>query len=431
MSVRRKHVDNNNMWAVDREGISGGLLLLWNDKIKVNVLSWSKGHIHAILAGQNFLPWFFTGFYGHPVPSLRSQSWDLLQKLEKDIYGAWICGGDFNEIVGNEEKFGGMQRSYVAMNNFKEVLNECKLIDFGKVKGEMTWRNDVVMERLDRCLCNWEWLNIFPNAKVSVLDWWCSDHRPLKHSHVSSGKLKRRVRLKVNFGSKGIVISHLFFAADTLVFMEANRNENTSRDKFEVFVAISWQIWISRNKVLHGEKIPNVEDLVEWCYGYVADFRKQCEPITEKYEVVTSKWDPPLHNCLKINVDASISAGGVGCGVAAVLRDECGKVIQGRSVYFHRAYKPLVAELYAIKEGILLAKDLDISNFSVESDCANALLPSVIKQVVAKKSGSFVRKKAKNLGASIRNKGDVEMDEVVKDLLQIIMAKNEDENIVK
>ncbi|KAK1354392.1 hypothetical protein POM88_047648 [Heracleum sosnowskyi] len=144
MSVRRKHVDNNNMWAVDREGISGGLLLLWNDKIKVNVLSWSKGHIHAILAGQNFLPWFFTGFYGHPVPSLRSQSWDLLRKLEKDIYGAWICGGDFNEIVGNEEKFGGMQRNYVAMNNFKEVLNECKLIDFGKVKGEMTWRNDVL-----------------------------------------------------------------------------------------------------------------------------------------------------------------------------------------------------------------------------------------------------------------------------------------------
>ncbi|KAK1354388.1 hypothetical protein POM88_047644 [Heracleum sosnowskyi] len=160
---------------------------------------------------------------------------------------------------------------------------------------------------------------------------------------------------------------------DIVTFM-SNVLQNTSRDKFEVFVAISWQIWISRNKVLHGEKIPHVEDLVEWCYGYVADFRKQCEPITEKYEVVTSKWDPPLHNCLKINVDASISAGGVGCGVVAVLRDECGKVIQGRSVYFHRAYKPLVAELYAIKEGILLAKDLDISNFSVESDCANAVI---------------------------------------------------------
>ncbi|KAK1354397.1 Glycosyltransferase [Heracleum sosnowskyi] len=58
-------------------------------------------------------------------------------------------------------------------------------------------------------------------------------------------------------------------------------------------------------------------------------------------------------------------------------------------------------------------------------------IASVIKQVVAKKSGSFVRKKAKNLGASIRNKGDVEMDEVVKDLLQIIMAKNEDEKIAK
>ena len=145
----------------------------------VKVLSWSKGHIHARVAGNGFLPWFLTGFYGHPVPSLRVQSWELLRRLGKDANGGWMCMGDFNEIIGNYEKVGGNLRSIGAMNRFREVLDDCRLIDFGQVKNEMTWRNKVVLERLDRCLCNWEWLNIFPNARVSVLDWWCSDHRPL------------------------------------------------------------------------------------------------------------------------------------------------------------------------------------------------------------------------------------------------------------
>ncbi|KAF4346276.1 hypothetical protein G4B88_008657 [Cannabis sativa] len=35
------------------------------------------------------------------------------------------------------------------------------------------------MERLDRGLCNEEWLRLFNGADVLVLDWWESDHRPL------------------------------------------------------------------------------------------------------------------------------------------------------------------------------------------------------------------------------------------------------------
>lgn len=44
----------------------------------VNVFSWSKSHIHARVAGNGFLPYVLTGFYGHPVPLMRAQSWELL-----------------------------------------------------------------------------------------------------------------------------------------------------------------------------------------------------------------------------------------------------------------------------------------------------------------------------------------------------------------
>ncbi|KAL8094562.1 hypothetical protein AgCh_036189 [Apium graveolens] len=51
------------------------------------------------------------------------------------------------------------------------------------------------------------------------------------------------------------------------------------------------------------------------------------------------------------------------------------------------------------------------------------MMASVIKQVVAEKRGSFVKKNARDLGASIRKKGDADMDEVIKELLQIISVK--------
>ena len=148
----------------------------------------------------------------------------------------------------------------------------------------------------------------------------------------------------------------------------------TSLDDFEVFIAASWHMWQVRNKSLHGEKVHFSRDLVEWCYKYIDDYKKvNSSHKPGKNDSVKSKWRPPQHDCFKINVDASISKGHIGCSVATVLRNEKGSIIEARSRYFHRAFSPLVAELYAIKEGLVMAADMKISNFSIESDCANAV----------------------------------------------------------
>ncbi|WOG95004.1 hypothetical protein DCAR_0314306 [Daucus carota subsp. sativus] len=47
-------------------------------------------------------------------------------------------------------------------------------------------------------------------------------------------------------------------------------------------------------------------------------------------------------------------------------------------------------------------------------------IASVIEQVVFKKNGRYVRKKTKKLCANIRRKGDEEIDEVVRELMQLI-----------
>ncbi|WOH08626.1 hypothetical protein DCAR_0728070 [Daucus carota subsp. sativus] len=126
----------DNYWVVDRVGTGGGLMLLWGENLKIEVLSWSVGHITGRVSGDGFTPWFITGFYRNLDQSKRVHSWELLRKIRDMCLGPW-----------------GNRRSVAAMDRFKDVLDDCNLKDFGNFDKEMTWvgkfSNGVVMERLD------------------------------------------------------------------------------------------------------------------------------------------------------------------------------------------------------------------------------------------------------------------------------------------
>ena len=59
----------SNAFGVKSEGLSGGLVLLWNNDSAVSLNSYSQSHIDVFV--QNDLlgerEWRFTGFYCHPV----------------------------------------------------------------------------------------------------------------------------------------------------------------------------------------------------------------------------------------------------------------------------------------------------------------------------------------------------------------------------
>ena len=65
--------------------------------------------------------------------------------------------GDFNEVLGGEDKFGGNQINLNRALEFKKCLDSCNFVDLGFVGPKYTWTNkrkisNLILERLDRLL---------------------------------------------------------------------------------------------------------------------------------------------------------------------------------------------------------------------------------------------------------------------------------------
>ena len=77
--------------------------------------------------------------------------------------------GDFNEIMFNYEKEGGVPRSHSCIQQFRDALAFCDLKDLGFEGDVFTWRNNnyhvegYIRERLDRAVATPEWHARFPS----------------------------------------------------------------------------------------------------------------------------------------------------------------------------------------------------------------------------------------------------------------------------
>lgn len=118
------------------------------------------------------------------IEGARHRSWELLRLLPGQSELPWVIGGDFNEILSNEEKAGGVPRSDSLIEMFRLALMECSLTDLGFVGQKFTWSNnrsapDTVRCRLDRVCANSSWSALFPDSYVVHLRYLGSDHVPI------------------------------------------------------------------------------------------------------------------------------------------------------------------------------------------------------------------------------------------------------------
>ncbi|KAL0360990.1 UNVERIFIED_CONTAM: putative mitochondrial protein [Sesamum radiatum] len=143
-------------FSVDARSRSGGLALMWVKKLEVTLQSFSTHHIDVNVESisEDHL-WRFTGFYGVPDANNRTESWNLLRLLGTRSAREWVCMGDFNEVLHQHEKFGGNQRQWRLINDFRNALDEVMLSDIGFQGDKYTWSNrrefpHTVLARLDR-----------------------------------------------------------------------------------------------------------------------------------------------------------------------------------------------------------------------------------------------------------------------------------------
>lgn len=88
------------------------------------------------------------------------------------------------------------------MSNFSHLVKLCGLIDMGYHGPAYTWCNKryssvPTYERLDRCLANVEWCNVYPNTSVFNLPIIISDHAPiLTISQPTTVKIKKSFKFE-------------------------------------------------------------------------------------------------------------------------------------------------------------------------------------------------------------------------------------------
>ncbi|KAL9679393.1 hypothetical protein QQ045_017252 [Rhodiola kirilowii] len=98
-----------NCFGVSCRGLSGGLAILWDDSVGVEIKSYSFYHIDVVIKEQE--EFRLSLFYGNPSVSKRRESWSLLRQLRSMNDLQWVVIGDFNEILSSNEVKSGRMRN--------------------------------------------------------------------------------------------------------------------------------------------------------------------------------------------------------------------------------------------------------------------------------------------------------------------------------
>uniref|UniRef100_A0A803PH95 DUF4283 domain-containing protein n=1 Tax=Cannabis sativa TaxID=3483 RepID=A0A803PH95_CANSA len=171
-------------FAVDSQGRSGGLALLWKSEEEVIIDSYSLNHVDCFVHFEGQSKFRFTAFYWEPNRSLRKTYWEFLRTLHARFQEAWCIMGDFNNILHNKEKRGGNPYPSWLLDGFQEVVRHCGLYDLDLLGHSFTWEKSrdtsAWMEvRLDRTMANLAWLSRYPEAKLFNFAVSPSDHTHL------------------------------------------------------------------------------------------------------------------------------------------------------------------------------------------------------------------------------------------------------------
>ena len=109
MEFVKSAIKFDHLFAVEAKGRAGGLCILWKDGLSVKVVDYNKNLI-AVKIIDSVYEWLLVGFYGPQYPSKKKKAWENLMALLEAHHGPWMCFGDFNFVLNENEVFRRQKR---------------------------------------------------------------------------------------------------------------------------------------------------------------------------------------------------------------------------------------------------------------------------------------------------------------------------------
>ena len=156
-------------------------VFFWKNDVNLSIKNFSQYHIDSWISSSGSDQWRLTCFYGEATRSLRYKTWETMKRLRGESTLPWLCIGDFNEILRQEEQMEPNTRDSAQMAGFRDAVDICGLSDIGYMVLDWTFERRVTggqfcRVRLDRALASPSWSFLFPFATLEHLTAAKSDH---------------------------------------------------------------------------------------------------------------------------------------------------------------------------------------------------------------------------------------------------------------
>ncbi|KAM0911064.1 hypothetical protein ACQ4PT_013724 [Festuca glaucescens] len=180
----------------NKKRLSGGLALFWLPQYTVTLKGFNAHCLDMMFSSEGSAPCRATFVYGEARRELRHEFWTLLYRLRLEWNGPWICCGDFNEALTQDEHCSARDRSEAQMALFRDCLDTCGLMDLGFSGPKFTWSNrqcaeDHVKVRLDRAVDNEAFINSYDDCQVENIITTTSEHLAI---YITLAKLSDNIK---------------------------------------------------------------------------------------------------------------------------------------------------------------------------------------------------------------------------------------------
>ncbi|XP_050222506.1 uncharacterized protein LOC126672595 [Mercurialis annua] len=130
----KKRLRFQSHFAIDPIGLSGGMSILWNHDLELSIQQYDSFYIVTSLVDHTSFSFDVVSCYLSTKQSTRDGQLQALQLLRSKLQGDFIFVGDFNDILCQCDKQGGLPYDpihHVIFHDFVNAMNMVDLEDIG------------------------------------------------------------------------------------------------------------------------------------------------------------------------------------------------------------------------------------------------------------------------------------------------------------